>query len=149
MNIEIYQRDRDNRPPIIAKLVTLLSVTVAMFFVPACATQSPVAGPSNVQSALLQAGFKSKPATTAQQHQRLRSLTEHKFTLVNQNGETFYVWADKPNHRLYCGSEQAYRNYKEIRKAQYDRESGAFTWIPEPTNVPITVFYGWAPFREW
>jgi len=61
--------------PIVVKLqhlISPLSVTALMVFVPACATQSPMAGSSNIQSALVQAGFKSKLATTAQQQRRLQ-----------------------------------------------------------------------------
>jgi hypothetical protein len=39
--------------------------------------------------------------------------------------------------------------YKEHRKAQREREEGAITWIEEPRGIPVTVFHGWAPFREW
>jgi hypothetical protein len=134
------------------KLRGLTSIIPAMAFIvviPSCATQTSNVSNSNVQAVLVQSGFKVKTATTPQQRQRLQRLHEHQFTAVKQNGENFYVWADKPNNQLYCGSEQAYRAYKEYRKAQKERESGAITWVEEPRGIPVTVFYGWAPFREW
>lgn len=115
----------------------------------ACATQSASVASSSVRSALVQSGFKVRPAITSQQRQRLQALPEHEFTVVNQNGQTFYVWADKPNNRLYCGNEQAYANYKNYRIAKEQRESGAITWISEPRGIPVTVFEGWAPFGQW
>lgn len=117
--------------------------------IPACATQTGNVASSNVQAVLVQSGFKMRTATTPQQRQRLQGLPEHQFTAVKQNGENFYVWADKPNNQLYCGSEQAYRAYKEHRKAKRQREEGAITWIDEPSGIPVTVFHGWAPFREF
>ncbi len=134
------------------KLRRLTSIVPAMaliVLIPACATQTGNVASSDVQAVLVQSGFKVRTATMPQQRQRLQRLPEHQFTAVKQNGENFYVWADKPNKQLYCGTEQAYRAYKEYRKAQQEREEGAITWIEEPRGIPVTVFYGWAPFREW
>jgi hypothetical protein len=131
------------------RLVAAAALIILDLFLPACATQSGIAADRQIQSALVAAGFKTRRAETPQQRERLQPLPEHQLTVVNQNGQNFYVWADKPNGLLYCGNEQAYRNYQQNRKAQQDRESGAITWIAEPRGVPVTVFYGWAPFREW
>jgi hypothetical protein len=134
------------------KLRRLISIVPAMaliVFIPACATQTGSVASSNVQAVLVQSGFKVRTATTPQQRQRLERLPEHQFTTVKQNGENFYVWADKPNNQLYSGSEQAYHAYKEHRKAKRERESGAITWIDEPSGIPVTEFHGWAPFREF
>src|SRR5438270_3821127 len=133
----------------LSRLTGIVSMIALSVIIPACATQSSDVASSQVQTALVQSGFKVKPATTAQQRQRLQNLPEHEVTTVKQNGETFYVWADKPNNQLYCGSEQAYRAYKNYREAQRQRQEGAITWVEEPRGVPVTVFYGWAPFREW
>ena len=130
-------------------LIGIVPAIALITFVSACATERSGVASSNVQSYLVQSGFKVKPAATPPQRKRLQSLPEHQFTVVRQHGENFYVWADKPNNRLYCGNEQAYQNYKESRKARREREEGAITWIEEPRGVPVTVFYGWAPFREW
>jgi hypothetical protein len=132
----------------IQQLGTILLIAFSLF-VPACATQSDVAARTDIQSALVQAGFKVKPATTAPQQRRLQRLPEHQFTAVTQNGEHFYVWADKANHRLYCGTEQAYHSYKQSQKLRRERESGEITWISEPGETPVDVFDEWAPFRQW
>jgi hypothetical protein len=130
-------------------LVTMSLATALLMFTSACATQSGDVASSGVQSALVQSGFKVRPAITSQQRQRLQALPEHEFTVVSQNGQNFYVWADKPNNRLYCGNEQAYTDYKNYRIAKEQRESGAITWISEPRGIPVTVFEGWAPFGQW
>jgi hypothetical protein len=152
INAGTYSQDRSHRQPLIVtlqQLLGLLSAIALIVFIPACATETSVSGNSTIQSTLLYAGFKAKPATTAEQKERLRSLPEREFTLVNQNGKKFYVWADKPNNTVYSGSEQAYRNYKQVRDAQQYRQEGAITWVATPTTPKVVVFNGWAPFDQW
>jgi hypothetical protein len=129
--------------------ISIIPVMALIVFIPACATQTGNVASSDVQTALIQSGFKVRPATTHQQQEQLQRLPEHQFTVVKQKGENFYVWADKPSNRLFCGNEQAHRTYKEYRKAQRERESGAITWVEEPRGIPVTVFHGWAPFPAW
>jgi hypothetical protein len=131
------------------QLISIVPAMAVIVFISACATQTGNVAGSDVQTLLVQSGFKVRTATTPQQQRQLQHLPEHQFTVVKQKGENFYVWADKPNNRLFCGNEQAHRTYKENRKAQKERESGAITWVEEPRGIPVTVFYGWAPFREW
>jgi len=131
------------------QLISTVPAMAVIVFIPACATQTGKVASSDVQAVLVQSGFKVRSATTPQQQQQLQHLPEHQFTVVKQKGENFYVWADKPSNRLFCGNEQAYRTYKEYRKAQQERESGAITWVEEPRGIPVTVFRGWEPFPEW
>jgi hypothetical protein len=94
------------------KLRRLTSIVPAMaliVFISACATQIGNVASSDVQTVFVQSGFKVRTATTPLQRLRLQRLPEHQFTVVKQNEENFYVWADKPNNRLYCGNEQVYR----------------------------------------
>ena len=132
-------------------LIGTVPVIALLVFIPACATQTGDVANSNVQAALDQAGFKVKTATTYQQRQHLESLPEHQFTEVTQNGQNFYIWADKPNNRLYCGTDQTYLAYKKYRRVQRAREDGAISWVEDPGGyaIPVTVYHGWAPFREW
>ena len=99
-------------------LIGTVPVVALLVFIPACAIQTGDVANSNVQAALDQAGFKVKTATTSQQRQHLESLPEHQFTEVTQNGQNFYLWADKPNNRLYCGTDQTYLAYKKYRRVQ-------------------------------
>jgi hypothetical protein len=132
-------------------LISIVPVIALIVFVPACATQTGDVANSNVQANLDQAGFKVKTATTSQQRQNLESLPEHQFTVVKQNGENFYVWPDKPNNRLYGGNEHAYRAYKKYVAVAQARKDGAIAWIADPGGnaIQVTVYHGWAPFRDW
>jgi len=132
-------------------LISIGPVIALIVFIPACATQTGDVANSNVQACLDQAGFKVKTATTSPQRQHLKGLPEHQFTVVTQNDEKFYLWADKPNNRLYCGNEDAYRAYQKYAKVQRARENGAISWVEDPGGyaIPVTVYHGWAPFRDW
>src|SRR5207253_2934522 len=105
----------------------------------ACATQTSEVAKTNVHAALIQAGFKAKAATTPEQQQHLQSLPEHKFVAVQQKGQKYYLWADKPNKQLYSGNEQAYRAYKANRTAQQQPGSGGFTYIADADGFSIPV----------
>jgi hypothetical protein len=94
---------------------------------------------------------KLKPATTPEEEQHLQSLPEHQFVVVRQHGQKFYLWADKPNKRLYSGNEQAYRAYKTNQKVAGATAEGGVTFIADPRGnaIAVTTYHGWAPFSEW
>ena len=119
-------------------------------FVAACATQTSEVAESDVQAALVQAGFKAKPATTAGQQQHLQSRPEHQFVAVREKGKKSYP-GPTSQKRLYCGNQQAYRAYKANRTAQQAQANGAFTYIADPDGfaIPVTVYHDWPPFGEW
>src|SRR5262245_27445400 len=132
-------------------LSSIYPVIALIVFIPACTTQTGDVANSNIQALLDQAGFKVKTATSSQQRQNLVSLPEDQFTVVTQNDEKFYLWPDKPNNRLYCGNEDAYRAYQKYVKVQRARENGAISWVEDPGGygMRVTVYHGWAPFRDW
>jgi len=111
-------------------IVSIIPIISVIMFFPACATQTNGVAKSDVASALVQAGFKPKPATTPEQEQHLQSLPEHQFVVVRQHGQKFYLWADKPNKLLYSGNEQAYRAYKPIRRWQGRPRKAASLSLP-------------------
>jgi len=132
-------------------LISVFPVIALIVFIPACATQTGDVASSNVQASLDQAGFKVKTATTSQQQQNLVSLPEDQFTVVTQNDKKYYLWPDKRYNRLYCGNEDAYRDYQKYVKVQRARENGAISWVQDPGGygIRVTVYHGWAPFRDW
>ena len=132
-------------------IVSIIPIISVIMFFPACATQTNGVAKSDVASALVQAGFKLKPATTPEQEQHLQSLPEHQFVVVRQHGQKFYLWADKPNKLLYSGNEQAYRAYKTNQKVAGATAEGGVTFIADPRGnaIAVTTYHGWAPFSEW
>lgn len=118
-----------------------------------CATASNTAADTQNGQVLLSYGFKAKPATTAAQRARLRSMPDDKFTVVKQDGRTFYLYPDKKDGRLYAGDDYAYRAYQGYLKNKNLREKGVFVWEVNPSdksnNKTIQVWHDWTPFDQW
>ena len=118
-----------------------------------CATASNTADDTQNGKVLLSYGFKAKPATTAAQRARLRSLPDDQFTVVKQDGRTYYLYPDKKDGRLYAGDDYAYRAYQGYLKNKNLREKGVFVWEVNPSdksnNKTIQVWHDWTPFDQW
>jgi hypothetical protein len=57
------------------------------------------------EQVLLSSGFKVKSARTAGQRAEVRGLPDNQFTVVKQNGNTYYLYPDKKDNRLYAGDQ--------------------------------------------
>ena len=75
------------------------------------------ASTGQTQNLFTAAGLKTVVATTSQQQQRLKALPPNKWTLVQQNGKTYYVYADPAHHQMYIGNKAQYHRYQELRWA--------------------------------
>jgi hypothetical protein len=102
---------------------------------------------------LLSSGFKVKSASTARQRADVRALPDNEFTVVKQNGKTYYLYPDKKDNRLYAGDQYAYRAYQRYFKDKQLRAEGVFV-VPrryenksDPRNVEI--WQEWGPFPAW
>jgi len=105
------------------------------------------------EQALLYSGFKVKSASTAGQRAQVRALPDNEFTAVKQNGNTYYLYPDKKDNRLYAGDQYAYRAYQRYAKDKQLRAEGVLV-IPkryenksDPRNVEI--WQEWGPFPAW
>src|SRR5437762_7291556 len=65
-----------------------------------------------MDAALRNSGFKVRPAWTAAQRHDVRRMHNDEFTVVNQNGNTYYLYVDPATNRLYAGDQWAYRAYQ-------------------------------------
>jgi hypothetical protein len=124
------------------------AAAAAILWLAACATQtSNVAGP-DIGRALLMAGFKSRPATTAEQ----RTSPDNQFTEVKQGGKLYYLYADKSQGRLYAGDHWDYLAFINNEKNNRLRQQGAFVYEVDPSNRAdnrtVVVWHGWSPFQE-
>jgi hypothetical protein len=68
------------------------------------------------EQVLLSSGFKVKSASTAAQRADVRALPDNEFTVVKQNSNTYYLYPDKKDNRLYAGDQYAYRAYQRYFK---------------------------------
>lgn len=117
----------------------------------ACATQTSNVANSDMEQALLTAGFKARPATNAEQRQQLHTMPDNRFTIVNQGGQTYYLYTS--NGRLYAGNHWAYRAFVNNEKNNRMRRAGAFVFERDPSNRAdnrtVVIWHGWSPFQQW
>ena len=105
------------------------------------------------EQVLLSSGFKVKSASTAGQRAEVRALPDNEFTVLKQNGNTYYLYPDKKDNRLYAGDQYAYRAYQRHFKDKQLRARGIFV-LPthlenksDPRNIQI--WHDWGPFPAW
>jgi hypothetical protein len=131
------------------RLVTIFAAIAFLGITATCSAQGyPPAG-TTPEQALVNAGFKVKPARTAEQRAQLHRLPDREVTAVNEQGTYYYLYADKQTGRLYCGTDAAYRKFKWYVQTQRDRENGALSYENKHHQITVTKIYGWAPFNEW
>jgi hypothetical protein len=132
---------------------TVLSLVGATVCLSGCATQTSGVADTASEQALLIAGFKVKPATTAEQRNHLRTLPDNRFKMLKESGETYYLYADKKDEKLFVGNHYAYQAYINNVKNNDLRKQGAFVWEVDPSdralNRTIVIWHGWSPFGEW
>ena len=155
-----FGRARVNKEPTeqmkIQQIKNLIGAAVLMaiaVWLAACATETSNVAYTSMNGALLTAGFKARPATTAEQEQQLRNLPDNRFTMVKQNGEVYYLYPDKSQNRLYAGDHWAYRAFINNEKNNRLREQGAFVFETDPSNRAdnrtVVIWHGWSPFQQW
>ena len=134
-------------------LIGMFAAAAITFWLGACATQTGNVADTDMGGALLAAGFKVKTATTAAQHHGLRNLPDHRFTAVQQGSDTYYLFADKSQGRLYAGDKWAYRAFINNEKNNRMRRAGAFVFETDPsnraTNRTVVIWHDWSPFQQW
>ena len=134
-------------------LIGAFAAAAVMLWLGACATQTSNVADTSMESALLTAHFKVKTATTAEQRNHLRTLPDNRFTMVKQGSETYYLYADKKDGRLYAGDHWAYLAFVNNEKNNRLRQQGAFVFETDPSNRAdnrtVVIWHGWSPFQQW
>jgi Zn-finger nucleic acid-binding protein len=134
-------------------LTGAFAVAALIFGLVACATETGNVADNTIGPALLAAGFKVRPATIPEQRSHINTLPDNRFTMVKENGNPYYLYADKKNGKLFVGNRFAYQAYINNIKNNELRKQGAFVWEVNPSdralNRTIVVWHGWGPFEEW
>jgi hypothetical protein len=134
-------------------LIGAFAVVTVMLWLPGCATQTTAVADNSMGGALLAAHFKVKPAVTPAQQHQLQALPDHRFTVVKQGSETYYLFPDKSAGRLYAGDHWAYLAFINNEKNNRLRRAGAFVFETDPSNRAdnrtVVVWHGWSPFQQW
>lgn len=130
-----------------------LALAVATFTGLSCATASNPPTDTELKQALLASGFKAKPAASSTQRAQLQAIPDNQFTMVKQNGNTYYLYPDRKDGRLYAGDYYAYRAFQGYVKNKQLRAQGVFVWEVNPAdrsnNKTIQVWHDWTPFSQW
>ena len=102
---------------------------------------------------LRESGFKMRQASTGAQRASMREMHQGEFTVVNQNGKSYYTYVDKATGRLFVGDEQAYRAYQGYIRNRHLREKGVFVYElrpgDKPNNKTVDIYHDWSPFDRW
>jgi hypothetical protein len=103
--MECSMTPRPNAARFLAVLMLILAA--------ACATTNAPAPPN--ERLLTEAGFKTLPASTAQQRQHLQSLAPGTLTEWQQTGKHYFVYPDVAANTLYVGTPKEYQAYLALR----------------------------------
>lgn len=98
-------------------LFPALFAALLWILLPGCATPSREA---QIESRLAASGFKVIPATTPKQVELVQQLAPGQLTLMNRNGQEYYVYPDAAQKQLYVGQLAQYQAYQarvEIEEA--------------------------------
>lgn len=87
----------------------ICSLLTTLLLAAGCATTP------TVENQLTAAGFRVVPATTPPQLQHMQTLPDHKITVAQRKGRTFFVYPDKAGKILYVGGQKQYENYQQLR----------------------------------
>jgi hypothetical protein len=69
------------------------------------------ASTQQTENLLSAAGFRTVIATGPEQQ-----LRPYKVTLTEQNGKTYYVYADPARNQIYLGDQSQYQTYRQLKK---------------------------------
>lgn len=124
-------------------LIKLLGVLALMALVVGCESNAQFK-----ETNLTAAGFKTFPATTATQQQRLTTLSQTKITPVTRNGVQYYVFPDVKKNVLYVGKQPQYETYRRNKaalNAERDSQMNAQSNFIS-NDAFLGSFDDWVPF---
>jgi hypothetical protein len=96
-------------------LLAAIGIAVILALAAGCAT-------GQTEDLLTKAGFKMMTATTPEQEAHLKTMPDHKLSMVQRNGKTFYVYPDIEQNRLYLGDTAEYQKYRAIIEQEKVKE---------------------------
>ena len=96
------------------------------------------------ENLLIAAGFKAIIPKTAAQQQKLQALPAGKVSLVQKDGQIYYVFPDAPNNQAYVGGPRQYQTYKQLRLAnQLSNENLEAAEMRQDASMNLGAWGGW------
>ena len=114
-----------------------------------CSTLLLLTACSNVgekRTLLAAAGFKTIPATTPAQIERLNSIHSTKVVPMNGKKGTVYVFADKAKHALIVGSPAQYQQYRSLKLKHQQVEEKL---LDAQVNMDNADYNAWGEAGDW
>lgn len=118
------------------KIISLLPLAFSGLML-VVATSCATSKLKSTETLLTEAGFKSMPATTPQQHQQLEALPPGRVSPVQRNGQTYYVYPDRLAQRLFVGQEADYRKYQTLARKQLAAEDARLERASRAENQAV------------
>jgi hypothetical protein len=98
----------------------------------------------NKENLLIAVGFKVIIPKTAAQQQKLQTLPAGKVSLVQKNGQIYYVFPDAANNQAYVGGPGQYQTYKQLRLAnQLSNENLEAAEMRQDAEMNLGAWGGW------
>jgi hypothetical protein len=96
------------------------------------------------ENLLIAAGFKVIVPTTAAQQQKLQALPAGKVSLVQKDGQIYYVFPDAANKQAYVGGATQYQAYKQLRLAnKLANENLEAAEMNQDASMNLGAWRGW------
>lgn len=96
-----------------------------------CATR-----PATTERYLAASGFKVIPATTPEQLQHLNTLPSGKISVVQRQGQVYFIYPDRAQKQLYVGNNAQYSAYQNLLLNEKNLQQGLQAQRDE-TNAEI------------
>ena len=133
-----------------APLFRCLIATLIVVAFAGCATS-----PRGTERDLAASGFQVVPATTPEQLRQLNTLPNERISVINRQGEVYFVYPDRAKNQLYVGRNAQYSAYQNLllnQKAQTEAlQTERDATNAEIINTEATALSDdpWAAFGVW
>jgi hypothetical protein len=98
------------------RIKVFAALTICTAALAACSTEKQAENSTVHKEAILQqCGFKAVPATTPQQQQQMATLPPDKLSVVQRNGNKYYVFPDPRRQVLYVGHDEQFLAYQKYQ----------------------------------
>ena len=121
--------------------INIFGVIILLALAVGCTTTTQT---QNKENLLIAAGFKVIIPKTAAQQEKLQTLPAGKVSLVQKNGQLYYVFPDAANNQAYVGGPQQYQTYKQLRLAnQLSNENLEAAEMRQDAEMNLGAWGGW------
>ena len=121
-------------------------LTRSLLLIPALLILTACSNVSEKRTLLASAGFRTIPATTPAQIEKLHAIKSSKVIPMNGKRGTVYVFADKAKNSLIVGSPAQYQQYRalKLREQKIDEKL-----LDAQMNMDNADYSAWGQGTDW